>query len=147
MAKNRAKNLDDGAIELIVGILDGWSAKLTWDQLIDAIEERIRVRYTRQALDKHSRIKTAYQVTKERLSGTPRIERSKRLSDVEASALTERLKRIEAENNRLKVENERLLEQFVTWAYNAHLKGLTKEYLNNPLPHVDRERTKSFPKK
>ena len=90
MAKNRARNLDDGAIELIVGILDGWSAKLTWDQLIDAIEERIRVRYTRQALDKHARIKTAYQVTKERLSGTPRINRPKSLSEVEARALRER---------------------------------------------------------
>lgn len=141
MAKSRAKNLDDGSIELIVGVLDGWSGKLTWDLLIDAVEKRMRVRYTRQALDKHARIRTAYRVTKERLSGVPRIERPKNLSDVEARVLTERLKRLEAENKRLQVENERLLEQFVTWAYNAHLKGLTKEYLNSSLPRVDREST------
>lgn len=142
MAKSRAKNLNDETIETIVGVLDGWSNKLTWELLIDAIEKRMHVRYTRQALDKHARIKIAYQLTKERISGAPTIERRKKLSDAEATALTERLARLEAENDRLKVENERLLEQFITWAYNAHLKGLTKEYLNSPLPRVDREITK-----
>lgn len=143
--KSRAKNLDDGAIDLIVGVFDGWSGKLTWDLLIDAVEKRMRTRYTRQALDKHARIKTAYQVTKERLSGVPRTERPQPLSAVEVGALTERLKRLEAENKRLKLENERLLEQFATWAYNAHLKGLTKGYLNSPLSRVDREVTKVSP--
>lgn len=142
MTKNRAKNLDDGAIGLIVGVLDGWSGKLTWDLLIDAVEKRMYVRYTRQALDRHARIKIGYQVAKERLSGVPRSEGAQKLSPIEVAALTERLKRVEAENLRLKVENERLLEQFVTWAYNAHLKGLTREYLNNPLPRVDREITR-----
>lgn len=65
-----------------------------------------------------------------------------KLSTAEVGALTERLKRLEAENARLKVENESLLEQFVTWAYNAYLKGMTKESLSTPLPRVDRELTK-----
>lgn len=56
--------------------------------------------------------------------------------------MLEHYQRLQAENGRLKAENERLLEQFVTWAYNAHLKGLTKDYLNSPLPRVDRELTK-----
>jgi len=142
MTKRRAKNLDDAAIGLIVGVLDGWSGKLTWDQLIDAVEKRMYVRYTRQALDRHPRIKIAYQVAKERLSGVPGSEGAQKPSPIELAAIAERLKRVEAENLRLKVENERLLEQFVTWAYNAHLKGLTKEYLNNPLPRVDREVTR-----
>lgn len=142
MAKGRAKNLDDDAIEIIVGILDGWSGKLTWDLLIEAVEKRTRALYTRQALDRHARIKMAYQLTKERLSGTPRFERKHKLSAVEVQAILERYQRLQAENERLKVENERLLEQFVTWAYNAHLKGLTKDYLNSSLPRVDREQTK-----
>lgn len=75
MTKSRSKNLDDEAIELIVGILDGWSGKLTWDLLAEAIAKRTRVRYTRQALDKHCRIKAAFQLTKERLSGAPRTAR------------------------------------------------------------------------
>ncbi|MBX8548823.1 hypothetical protein K5D68_04305 [Pseudomonas cichorii] len=142
MAKRRARNLDDQAIERIVGVLDGWSGKLYWDLLIEAIEKRLGVRYTRQALDKHARIKSAYQATKTRLSKVPGSEPLQKLSTVEVGALTERLKRLEAENARLKVENESLLEQFVTWAYNAYLKGMTKEYLSTPLPRVDRELTK-----
>lgn len=145
MAKSRAKNLDDKSIELIVGVLDGWSGKLTWGMLVDEVEKRTRARYTRQALDKHARIKAAYQLTKERLSAVPRSDRKYKLSAPEVEALTERYKRLEAENRRLKAENERLLEQFVTWAYNAHLKGVTKEFLNNPLPRVDREQTKVSP--
>ncbi|KPX71630.1 hypothetical protein ALQ89_04899 [Pseudomonas amygdali pv. tabaci] len=53
----------------------------------------------------------------------------------------ERLERLAAENARLQAENGHLLEQFVTWAYNAYLKGLSKEYLNTPLPRIDREVT------
>lgn len=147
MAKIRAKNLDDKSIELIVGVLDGWSGKLTWDMLVDEVEKRARARYTRQALDKHARIKTAYRLTKERISGEPRVKCNYRLSALEVEALSERYKRLEAENLRLKAENERLFEQFVTWAYNAHLKGVTKEFLNNPLPRVDREQTKVLPKR
>lgn len=142
MAKRRARNLDDQAIERIVGMLDGWSGKLSWDLLIEAIEKRLDARYTRQTLDKHVRIKSAYQVTKTRLGKVPGSELHQKLSAVEVGALTERLKRLEAENARLKVENHSLLEQFVTWAYNAYLKGMTKENLSTPLPRVDRELTK-----
>ena len=56
MAKRQARNLDDHAIERIVCVLDGWSGKLSWDLLIEAIEKRLGVRYTRQALDKHARV-------------------------------------------------------------------------------------------
>lgn len=142
MAKKRARNLDDHDIERIVCVLDGWSGKLSWDLLIESIEKRLGVRYTRQALDKHARIKSAYQATKARLSKVPGSGLYQKLSTAEVGALTERLKRLEAENARLKVENESLLEQFVTWAYNAYLKGMTKESLSTPLPRVDRELTK-----
>lgn len=146
MTKSRAKNLDDGAILLIVSLLDGWSGKLTWDLFAEEIERRTRVRYTRQALDKHARIKMAFQVAKERLSGAPRTVRKHRLSEVETEALVQRYARLQAENERLERENNRLIEQFQTWLYNAHLKGLTKECLNSSLPRVDRELTKLPPK-
>lgn len=142
MVKRRARNIDDPAIIQIVGVLDGWAAKLSWDLLIDEIERRLGLRYTRQALDKHARIKIAYQSTKKRLSKAPGPEHHQKLSSQEVGAITERLERLAAENARLKMENDCLLEQFVTWAYNAYLKGLTKEYLNTPLPRTDREVTK-----
>lgn len=145
MAKRRARNIDNCAILQIVGVLDGWTAKLSWELLVDEIEKRFGIRYTRQALDKHARIKIAYQSTKQRLSKASDPACSQKLNSQEVGAIMERLERLAAVNNRLKLENEYLLEQFVTWAYNAHLKGLTREYLNTPLPVVDRELTKSAP--
>ncbi|EIN22398.1 hypothetical protein EC990672_3744 [Escherichia coli 99.0672] len=47
---------------------------------------------------------------------------------------SQRIKRLEAENEALKALNERYLEQFKVWLYNAHLKQITIEELNNPLP-------------
>ncbi|GGP26761.1 hypothetical protein [Silvimonas amylolytica] len=142
MSKRRAKNLNDEIINLVTGLLDGWSGKITWDLLIDAIEVRLRTRYTRQALHAHARIKLAYQTTKDRLADSPKVAEPLKLSEAEVVAQTERLKRLEAENRRLQLENERLLEQFVTWVYNAHLKGLTKEFLGRPLPSIDRSVTR-----
>lgn len=43
MSKTRAKNLDADSLEVVVGILDGWLGKLTWDLLIKAIEERTKI--------------------------------------------------------------------------------------------------------
>lgn len=141
MVKRRAKNIDDCTIQQIIGLLDGWAAKLSWDLLVDEIFKRLGIRYTRQALDKHARIKIAYQSAKQRVSKTLRPEYHKKLTCQELGPIMERLERLAAENARLRAENGHLLEQFVTWAYNAHLKGLTKEYLSTPLPRVDREVT------
>jgi hypothetical protein len=142
--RQRAKNLTDADIEVIVGILDGWSDKLTWDGLIDAITSRLRAKYTRQALNQHERIKQTFQLAKERLSGVerPRGKGLSGLNAVETQAFMERFKKLEGENARLRLENERLLEQFVVWAYNAHTRGLDREFLSRPLPRVDRDQTK-----
>ncbi len=47
--------------------------------------------------------------------------------------------RRDAEVERLKAENARLLEQFVRWAYNANNRGVSEEVLNRPLPAVNRD--------
>jgi type I restriction-modification system DNA methylase subunit len=135
----RSENLTDELIEKIVNILDGWSSKLTWNKLIDEIEFRTKNRYTRQTLAKHQRIKDAYDLTKERVS-TDTEEHSNMSAEV--AALIQRVKRLEAENDRLHFENEALLAQFARWAYNAHSKGVTKEMLDKPLTPIDRGTTK-----
>ncbi len=148
MARNRpkvrARNLEDQDIEAIVSILDGWEGKRTWELLIEIVEQRLNARYTRQALNQRVRIKQAFQLTKSRVAGLPnaRSKSSLGLGATEAQALLERLERIEAENARLKVENERLLEQFVVWAYNASNRGLDAQLLSQPPPRVHRDQTK-----
>lgn len=138
----RGKNLTDDAIEQIVRILDGWSGKLTWEGLIEAVVARLHCRYTRQALHKHERIRVAYTLRK----GTPDRDESVVSRDVQPmDETTARIVRLEIENQRLEAENQRLLEQFVVWAYNAHSRGLSKEFLSQPLPRVNRERTLPLP--
>lgn len=137
----RAKNLTDTAVTEIVHILDGWSTKLTWDLLIAKTEQKLRVRYTRQALFQHERISLAFVTRKQalskgvgnrpRASGNPELEKTR-----------ERLDRLLAESERLEAENNRLLEQFVRWAYNASMRNLSSDFLNQPLPSVDRQQTK-----
>lgn len=137
----RAKNLEDADIAQIVEMLDGWSGKLSWNLLIDAIEKRRHMRYTRQALHKHERVAQAYSMRKKVLSA--RVDRDEiTYSSPELQILNQKLARTTAENIRLKSENEHLLEQFVRWAYNAYTRNLDKEFLNRPLPGVNRDVTK-----
>lgn len=138
---HRSKNLTDDIIDKIVKLLDCWNGKLTWDTLLDTIALRLHQRYTRQTLHKHERIRAAYSQRKEALSNSsnkaviPQVGR--KLDD----DIIRKIGRLEAENQRLKAENQQLLEQFVVWAYNAHVRGLTKEYLSQPLPRVNRDQT------
>lgn len=138
--RHRAKNLNDQAIEQIIEILDGWSSpKLTWDLLIEQIMRRLRAEYSRQALHKHTRIKEAFAARKKELAGRDPKERE---------ALTpeqQRIARLEAENERLKRENNNLLEQFNRWVYNGYLKQMDtrmRDFMNQPLPQVHRDRSK-----
>jgi hypothetical protein len=142
MSRIRAPNLDGESIAVIVGILDGWKGKLSWEALIEAIERRTHARYTRQALDKHVRIKTAFGLRKKALAEA-RGERGPAADSPELEAALQRIARLEGENTRLTAENQNLLEQFARWAYNAHARGLDQNFLNRPLPPVNRDRART----
>jgi hypothetical protein len=138
--KIRSKNLSDHDILGIVAILDGWSGKLSWELFIQAIERKKFARYTRQALHRHERIRHAFKHRKEELSGVPRLA-LRQTESPELFVALQRLERLEGENARLCAENQRLLEQFARWAYNAHNRGMSKDVLNRALPSVNREQT------
>ena len=132
----RAKNISDEDVNRIVGILDGWSGRLTWDALLDAIERHLFVRYTRQALHKHRRVQESFERCKRALAaggGRPR----RVAAAPEAQIALDRIARLEAEVARLEAENTRLLEQFVRWAYHASIRGLDEAYLSSPLPSAN----------
>jgi hypothetical protein len=134
----RARNLDDVAIGAIVGILDGWSGPLSWSALIDQIALRLHGRYSRQALHKHERIRQAFIGRRDALAGEPKPKRIVKGS-LERQKDNERIARLLAENQRLESENQRLLEQFIRWLYNARTRGLDESFLNRPLPRVERD--------
>lgn len=131
-----AKHLSGEDIENILGLIDGWEGKLTWDALCDASVKFVGKRPTRQSLNSNQRIKQAFVEKKSRLKDKPLTERKPN----SLSAAAQRIRRLEEENARLKNENSNLLEKFVVWQYNAYRHGLTEEKLNAELPSIDRTR-------
>lgn len=129
-----AKHLTKSDIDKILGVIDGWSGRLTWEQLCDAAKPVIGHRPTRQTLNGHGQIKEAFSQKKNRL----RQQVAEIKSPGSLSIAGARIKRLEEENARLINENKRLLEQFVTWQYNAYKHGLSEYQLNEQLPHIDR---------
>lgn len=140
MKFKRSKNLDDKIIEDIVEILDGWSHELTWDGLLSAIDKRLGIRYTRQTLHKHERIRQSFVRRKKKLADGE-AQTQQRAEDPVLQATLDRLARVELENDRLKQENVNLLEQFVRWTYNAGTRGLSMDFLNRDLPMISRGQT------
>lgn len=141
---SRAKNLKDEDVAKIVGILDGWSGRLTWDLLIDSVERHLFSRYTRQALHKHARIQEAFEQRKGAMA-TGGDRPRKLASTPEMQAALDTVARLEGQVERLEAENTRLLEQFARWAYNANIRGLDEAYLNSPLPDVNRQHDEARP--
>lgn len=132
-----AKHLRDRDIERIVKILDGWRDKLNWEALCKVCANTIGTEPARQTLYKIVRIRDAFDATKIRLK-----EKSKQITTPPNMRVAiERIERLTNENSRLKRENDRLLEQFVVWQYNAHVKGLSDVDLNRALPAIDRGQT------
>lgn len=132
-----AKHLSDRDVERIVELLDGWRDKLTWDALCKACGPVVGTIPTRQTMYRYQRIKDAYVGAKDKIkAGEEEISVP---SSMRVAA--ERIVRLENENERLKKENSRLLQQFVVWQYNAYVRGITDKDLNRSLPAVDRGNT------
>lgn len=130
-----AKHLTEHDVQLFVGLLDGWEGKLTWDSLCDAGGKLIGSRPTRQTLNAHAVIKTAFNDKKQLLkSGFTPLKRPQSLAMAE-----QRIRRLEGENQRLQAENARLIEKFVRWQYNAQKRGISEDVLESPLPVIHRD--------
>ncbi len=132
-----AKHLTDKDIEQIICILDGWRDKLSWEALCDACLPVTGSKPARQTLIKFNRITSAYSACKKRLKeDVPELR-----APPSMRVAIERIARLERENERLKRENTELLQQFVVWQYNAHIRGLSAHELNKALPGIDRGQT------
>lgn len=145
MKYQRSKNLDEQLIQRVVDILDGWTEPLSWNALIEAVDERLNQRYTRQTLFKHERINQAFALRKKSLAAqaTGSTGTTKNLTNPALQAALDRIARLEAVNERLRFENSNLLEQFLRWTYNANSRGLGSDFLNMELPKVDRGTTRA----
>jgi len=134
----RSPNLTPERVDAIVGLVRAWEGRLTWPALIEAIANKTRATYTRQALYKQERIRVAYETYRAGKANEEGGSSSGRPVSATLKAALDRIKRLEQENAELQKRESLLLEQFARWAYNAGTRGLTEAFLNQALPPVNR---------
>lgn len=94
-------------------------------------------RYVRQTLDRHVRIKEAYQQAKERISGSKPAGEEGRLTSKEIARRMADYNRLKNEVERLEKENNNYAKQFVRWVWNLRQMKITEDQLSrldNDLP-------------
>ena len=116
-----AKHLTDNDIKNIVEFLDEWdlTIRLTWDKLCDALRDSHGLNHTRQTLQKYQRVKDTFQSVKKHASGT--VPKKKKVLPSSLAVAAEKIEKLERKNQRINKENDRLLEQFLVWQYNAQI--------------------------
>ncbi|WP_316413764.1 hypothetical protein [Mesoterricola silvestris] len=131
--------LSDKSITRILETLDSWRGPLTWNLLLDVVAVLLGHRFTRQALWNHESIRLAFGV---RQSISVKQAKAQPRGSLGLIAAHERIATLQAKVARLEEANERLKVQFIRWAHNAHKRGLDEDFLNQPLPAIDREKSK-----
>ncbi|WP_122662285.1 hypothetical protein [Pseudomonas viridiflava] len=133
-----ARHLSSTDIKTIINFIYGTDlTPLTWENICEWVIPLVGKRFTRQTLNAHGDISSAYRSRKQSLRQTvPRHPKPASLS-----IASQRIRRLEAEVTDLKMQNSLLLEQFVMIQYNAYKHGLKESQLTLPLPRIDRERT------
>ncbi len=133
-----AKHLSRQDITAIVSLIRGWEeTKLTWAAICEEAEPLIGKLPTRQSLNAHEAITTAYQAKKNSLKG----KAPKKPRPASLNAAASRIANLEAELAEVKEQNRKYKQMFTIWQYNAYKKGINESQLNMPLPKIDRERS------
>lgn len=133
-----SKHLKPKDITAIVELIRGWTGnKLTWELVCDIVAPLIQDTVTRQTLNSHLDIKSAFVAKKKGLrSHGPRT--------AVPSSLAVAAQRIARQQSTLDEQRSlisRLYEDRTKWQYNAYKHGMTEEQLNEQLPGINRERT------
>lgn len=133
-----AKHLTSDDVIAIINIIDGWGdEKITWEELCKVSSNVVGKQPTRQSLNGNKKIKEAYTAKKKGL----KICAPKTAMPSSLAIAAARIAKLQGENDRLKAQNNALLEKFVIWQYNAYKYGVTEDQLKESLPRIDRERT------
>ncbi|ELQ9312292.1 hypothetical protein R3D73_005344 [Serratia marcescens] len=133
-----AKHLNRQDISAIVNLIRGWEeAKLTWSAICEEAEPLIGKLPTRQSLNAHEAITTAYQAKKDTLKG----KAPKKPRPASLNAAASRIANLEAQLAEVTEQNRKFKQMFTIWQYNAYKNGIKESQLNMPLPKIDRERS------
>lgn len=127
-----AKHISNIQIKYIVGVINIWpqNEKFTWDALCDKVSMGLGKRPSRQSLSSHKAVEDSFRQKKDEL----KQGENKTIRPANINAAIQRIKRLQAENEVLLKINNGHVEQFSRWEYNAHLRNVSTEDLDSPLP-------------
>ncbi|RON42278.1 hypothetical protein [Pseudomonas brassicacearum] len=133
------KVITDTQTRDICRMISSWESghKLDWINICIGAKEILgwSTPPTRQALNKKTTIKLAYQTKKESIRrNQERITNLPKPKSINDAA--NRIGRLEKEIEELKILNSKFADVIRRITYNASLQGLTKEQLMKPLPSV-----------
>lgn len=106
----------------------------SWKSLIAELKDH-GIFYSRQSLSAKTEIKTALRLRKEALK---KVAASAGMPSVSKAESVSRIVKLTEEIEVLKQQNSQLYELLLTWQYNAEMRGITEDQLNQPLPHINR---------
>jgi len=133
-----ARHLSKHDVQAIVNLIRGWQdGKLTWEAICEAAEPLVGKKPTRQSLNAHEPISSAYTAAKKGLKNAgPKKPRPSSLN-----AASARIANLERALEELKAQSQAYKQLFVMWQYNAYKYGMKEHQLNESLPFIDRERS------
>lgn len=130
MARNRVFTKRD--IDGIVELINTWpNETINWNDVRDKASPLLGFKPSRQGLNQHERVLTAFQSKKIHLRISPK-QASPMPSSLTVAA--KRIASLKAENERLELVNQVMRDRFRTWQYNAHIWGMREADLDKPLP-------------
>jgi hypothetical protein len=139
MARNRVFTQTD--IDGIVSLIRNWPKEtIKWGDICTAAERVLGFKPSRQGLSQHEAILIAFQSRKGHLRIQPK-EASPMPSSL--AIASKRIASLNAEKRELELQIKQLRERFRTWQYNAHVKNMTEEDLDKPLPIIDKDVSES----
>jgi len=132
------RRVTEADVSKVIGLIQTWpDTRITWPLLVERVSSYLGQSWTRQALERHEPIKTAYQAVRD---GRRRARASSPVDPAE-TVWKRRAEALHAEVEELKRRLERYEERFVRYEYNASKHGLKSGVLGQPLPPIDRGRT------
>lgn len=141
--KPHRRLLTENQIKHVAALIKAWpqSAPPTWNDVVALVEQELRHRWTRQALQAHSAIKQAYDDQKVAHRAQRNTGKKPVVRPPHEIVLAQTIERLKKENAELRETLRHYDELLIRHVANAIRYGITHEQLEQPLIAPFRQQT------